>query len=242
MRWLILMATVTVTGLMAYAQETIKVNVETVQVYATVTDLKGRFVTDLTARDFKVVEDGKEQHIDAFSSDDSPLSVGILFDSNGDMGTDWEIAKQGALAFLKVGNLGDDYFVIEYNDKPKLTEDYTSDIEKLQNHAHTMGHSRDNGAYDAIYAGLEKLRDAKHPRKVLLVFTSGGYLKSQHGAAAVRTLARQLDVQVYGITSTEIDIHGALKGRDTGETVIDSVGGETFTPDDPRDFPNTCRK
>jgi hypothetical protein len=90
--------------------------------------------------------------------------------------------------------------------------------------------------------GLEKLREAKNPRKVLRVFTSGGYLKSQHKAAAVRALARQLDVQIYGITLIEVDIHGSLDGRDSAETLIGSVGGETFTPDGALDFLSTCRK
>lgn len=227
---------------LARAQDTIKVDVETVQVYATVTDVKGRFVTDLEQPNFRVIEDGKEQHIEAFSSDDSPLSVGILFDSNGQMGRNWDVAKQAALAFLKIGNLGNEYFLIEYNAKPQVTEDYTNAIDKLANHIHKMARTRDDGAQDAIYMALDKLREARNPRKVLLVFTSGGYLKSQHKAAAVRTLARQLDVQIYGITLIEGDIHGSLDGRDSGETLINAVGGETFSPDGGPDFLSTCRK
>jgi Ca-activated chloride channel family protein len=227
---------------LAGAQDTFKVNVESVQVYATVTDVNGRFVTDLERPDFRVFEDGKEQQIDAFSSDDSPLSVGILFDSDGEMGSNWNIAKQAALAFLKVGNLANEYFLIEYSAKPQVTEDYTADLDKLAAYSHKIKGSANDGGLDAIYAGLEKLRDARNPRKVLLVFTSGGFLKSQHSAAAVRTLARQLDVQIYGITLIKSDFHGTPGGRDSGETLIGSVGGQTFTPDNGRDFLNTGRK
>ncbi len=82
------------------AQYTIKVNVETVQVYANVTDLKGRFVTGLNPSDFRVFEDGKEQKIDGFTFDDSPVSVGILIDANGSMCRQFCVGKaRGARIF-----------------------------------------------------------------------------------------------------------------------------------------------
>jgi Ca-activated chloride channel homolog len=221
--------------------DVIRVNVEMVQAYTTVTDVKGRFVTNLKAGNFRVSEDGKEQQIDAFSSDDSPLSVGILFDVNGTMGDNLPLAKEAALSFLKAGNFKNEYFLLEFNDKPQITVDYTNDLGKLKNHTSLLRRSRNDGAMDAIYAGLEKLRNAKNPRKVLLVFTTGGDLKNEHKIAQVRNLAAQLDVQIYGISIADINAHGYDEGT-SGMEVVDSVGGEVFAPDTGADFLTTCRK
>ena len=106
-------------ALLCFAQDVLKVNVETVQVHTTVTDLKGRFVTGLEAKHFTVAEDGKRQQIDSFSADDAPLSIGILIDVTGTMGRNLPLARQAALTFLRAGNLANEYFVIE-SSNPKV--------------------------------------------------------------------------------------------------------------------------
>src|SRR5436190_23183994 len=102
--FLLVVIAVPTVGLILYSQDVIKVNVETVQVYTTVTDVKGRFVTGLKAADFKVAEDGVSQEIEAFTSDDAPISLGILVDVTGTMGDNLPLAKQAALTFLRAGN------------------------------------------------------------------------------------------------------------------------------------------
>jgi Ca-activated chloride channel homolog len=242
MRWLLVIAVAAATGLLASAQDLIKVDVEVVQVYAAVTDAKGRFVTDLKSADFKVSENGAGQKIEAFSSDDTPLSVAILFGAGGTIGGDLPLAKLAALSFLKASHLENEYFVVEFNNKPQLTQDYTHDVTKLKNHVLSLHGTRDAGDYDAIYLALEKLRDAANPRKVLLMFTSGGDVKGEHSLAEVRDLARQLDVQIFGITATDVDVHGNLVRTTDGFEVIQSSGGEVLVPDSAADFLNTGRR
>jgi Ca-activated chloride channel family protein len=247
----------------ALAQDTIKVHVETIQVYANVTDFKGRFVTNLKQDNFKILEDGKEQHIDAFSSDDSPLSVGLIFDVNGFMGDNFPLARQAALTFLNVGNLNNEYFVIEFNNKPQVTEDYTQDLDKLASHKPALHATKESGELDAIDLGLETLRRARNPRKVLLVFSSGGYSQNEHKAGPIRKLARQLDAQIFGVTLVMPSVSASnadpmacagetpgicgrydlSNGFDTGFDIIDSVGGEGgFASDSATDFETTCRR
>src|SRR5262245_19847703 len=88
------------TLLAGYTQQptqTLKVDVELVQVYATVTDGQGRYVRDLKQQHFQISEDGGEQKIEAFSSDDVPASIGIVFDVGGTMKNNLPVAKQGAM-------------------------------------------------------------------------------------------------------------------------------------------------
>jgi len=262
MRWLILIAAVAATGMLARAQDTIKVAVETVQVHATVTDFNGRFVTNLKSGDFKVYEDGKEQKVDAFTSDDSPLSVGILFDVNGLMGDNFALAKQAALTFLKTGNFNNEYFLIEFNNQPQIAADFTRDLETLENHVPRLQKTKESSAIDAINLGLEKLRNGSNPRKVLLLFSSGGYSRNEHRTAQVQNLARQLDVQIFGVTlvmpamsATNADpmecagvtpgvcgVHVLGSGFETGLDIISSVGGEGFASDSAPDFVTISRR
>ena len=238
----ILIAAVALTGLLAFAQDTIKVHVETVQVYTTVTDIGGRFVTNLKQDDFKVFEDGKEQKVDAFSSDDSPISVGIVFDASGLMGDNFQVARAGAIEFLKTGNLSNEYFLVESNNKPKLTEDYTRDIEKLQNHAAILQKTKDDAVVDAVNLALTKLRDATNPRKVLLVFTERRppfRERSQSGSSSEsRTTAGRANPRRH-------DPEGLTDFGDqvaSGADVLESLGADPFAADSAEDFVNVCRR
>ena len=262
MRLPIFIAVVAATGLMAYAQDTLKVRVETVQVYATVTDFKGRFVTNLKQNNFRIFEEGKEQKVDAFTSDDSPISVGIIFDVNGTTGDNFPLAKQAALTFLNAGNLNDEYFVVEFNDKPQITQDFTRDLGKLANHVPELHRTKESSAIDAINLGLDTLRHGRSPRKILLVFSNGGYSKNEHSSGQVQNLGRQLDAQIFGVTMVLPSVSAASAdlmacnpvepgvcgtyilrdGYDTGLSIIDSVGGEGFASDSGPDFVTVCRR
>ncbi len=250
------------TGLASAQIQTYKVNVETVQIHTTVTDFKGRFVTNLKSRDFTIFEDGNPQKIDAFTSDDSPLSVGILFDVNGLMGDNFALAKQAALTFLKTGNFNNEYFLVEFNNRPQIVEDFTHDLAALENHAQMLRGTKESGAIDALNLGLEKLRSGNNPRKVLLLFSTGGYSRNEHKTDQVRNLARQLDVQMFGVTlvmpSVSVanadpmecadatpglcGVHVLGSGFDTGVDIISSVGGEGFASDSAPDFVTICRR
>lgn len=254
MRWVIFAAALT--GVFAFAQDTLKVNVETVQVYANVTDLKGRFVTGLKSDNFKVLEDGKEQKVDGFTSDDSPVSAGILIDVNGLMGDNFPVAKQGALEFLKTGNLRNEYFVVEYNDKPEVAVDYTRDLSQLEQHmAPTLRRSKTTAVLDAVRFGVEKLRSAHNPRKALLIFASSGVMKNENKASQVRDLARKLDVQLLGITitpSAPVDVPVGYSptaiqsevemDRESSLDVMNDIGGDGFAADSAPDFLTLCRR
>ena len=196
-----------------------KVDVELVQVYATVTDSEGRFVRDLKQEHFQISEDGVDQRIEAFSSDDVPASVGIILDVSGSMKPNIPVAKEGAMTFLDAGHLDNEYFLVEFNNKAEITEDFTSDLMALRNHTQFLPATKNKSVYDALYAGLDKLRDGVNPRKLLLVLTSGGSIVGEHKPSEVRNLARQLDAQIFSVDlPTETDFHGETPDGDATST------------------------
>src|SRR5438270_5145698 len=114
--------------------QAVKVDVDVVQVYATVTDEFNHYVVGLDPKNFELYEDKIAQKIETFSSEDVPLSVGILLDVSGSMKPNLTLAKDAAVTFLKLGNPADEYFLVEFSDRALVTEDFTADVTRLQNH------------------------------------------------------------------------------------------------------------
>src|SRR5437762_6379457 len=87
---------------------TIKVDVDLALINVTITDPEGRYVVGLQKENFQVWEDKIEQQIDYFSTEDVPLSVGLIFDASGSMQSTLEFARQAALTFLQTADASDE--------------------------------------------------------------------------------------------------------------------------------------
>src|SRR5215831_12788879 len=117
-----------VSGLIAYARThekpqldtSIKVGLDVVLVPVTVTDDHHQPVEGLQAGNFQIWEDKVEQHIGYFSSEDTPVSVGLLLDVSGSMRDAFNISRSAAIKFLKTSNTEDEYFLLEFSDSPKI--------------------------------------------------------------------------------------------------------------------------
>jgi Ca-activated chloride channel homolog len=179
--------------------KTINVDVDIVLINATVTMPDGRYVANLDKKNFQLWEDRVEQKIDYFSSEDVPLSVGIIFDASGSMSPYLAMARSAAVTFLRMGNRTDEYFLVEFNDKPKITVDFTSDISKLQNKLLFIPAKGLTALYDALYVGMDTVRQGSHPKKALLVITDGEENHSRYSFNNVRDFVREQSVQIYAI-------------------------------------------
>jgi Ca-activated chloride channel family protein len=224
--------------------QTFRVNVDLVQVHATVSDLDGRYVIGLGKEHFQVLEDGVEQEIQTFASDDVPFSLGIIVDVGKGVEQQLQVAKEAAALFLKAGNVANEYFVIEFNEKPFVTIDYTRDVMRLQNIEEFLPSTRDKAILDAIHLGLEKLEEARNPGKLLLVITAGGDTNSERTAADVRELARQQNVQIYGVSPPiDIDVWGRVDRPPViAADIIESIGGRGFGSVAGFDLQDVCRR
>jgi Ca-activated chloride channel homolog len=180
-------------------QRTINVAVDLVLINATVTMPDGRFVTNLDQQNFQLWEDKVEQKIEYFSTEDLPLSVGIIFDASGSMSPFLGMARSAAVTFLKMGDRNDEYFLVEFNDKPRITVDFTTEISKLQNHIVFTNAKGMTALYDAIYLGMDTVKKGMHPKKALLVVTDGEENHSRYNFSNVRDFIREQDVQIYAI-------------------------------------------
>ena len=95
-------------------------------VTATVTTDKNQYLTGLERENFQIWEDRAEQEIAYFSTEDVPMSVGIIFDMSGSMKDKLETARNAYSTFLRGGNKGDEYFLVEFSDRPRVASNFTS--------------------------------------------------------------------------------------------------------------------
>ncbi|HJU29448.1 MAG TPA: VWA domain-containing protein, partial [Candidatus Binataceae bacterium] len=109
----------------------LRVDVPLVLIPVHVTTPLGASVTDLPRQNFRIFEDGVEQKITQFAAEDAPLSVGFLFDTSGSMRNKIRKSSEAAEAFFKTANADDEFFLIEFNDRPHLTIPFTRDAEAI---------------------------------------------------------------------------------------------------------------
>jgi Ca-activated chloride channel family protein len=228
------------------AAHTVKVDVDLVRVNATVTEpTTNKLVTGLDRNAFEVYEDKIQQQIQYFSSEDEPISLGIIFDVSGSMKDKISTSRDAAVQFLKTGNPEDEYFLVEFSSRPSLAEAFTSDITRLQNHLIFTPAGGMTALYDAVYLGLEKLKEGSNPKKALLLITDGEDNHSRYTFANVKEYVKEQDVAIYGIGIVS-DWNSQLSAGRTGRAVIedmtDLTGGRSFFPDSVGELEDICTK
>ncbi len=203
----------------------IRINVDMVLVPITVTDPMNRLVTGLEKEDFQIYENNGEQKIASFASEDAPVSIGIIFDLSGSMTSKLIRARDSILQFIKTANPEDEFFVIGFNDRPELIEDFTNSVEDIEARLATVHSGHRTALLDAIYYGVEKMKEARHQRKALLVVSDGGDNRSRYTEGEVRSQVRESDVEIYSIGI--FDPYAATPEERTGPALLNELSEET---------------
>ena len=216
----------------------IRMDVDLVLVPVTITDPMNRLVTGLEQTDFFLYENNAQQTIRTFAMEDAPVSIGIIFDLSGSMTSKLIRARDSILQFMKTANPQDEFFVIGFNDRPELIEDFTSSIEDIQARLQTVRSGKRTALLDAIYYGMDKMKTAKNERKALLVVSDGGDNRSRYTEGEVKAQVRESDVEIYSIgifdpyAPTTEERMGPLLLNDLSE----ETGGRMFRVDDLADM------
>jgi Ca-activated chloride channel family protein len=231
-------------GLKARPGSIIRMNVDMVLVPVTVTDPMNRLVTGLEQEDFKVFENNGEQRIKSFAAEDAPVSVGIIFDLSGSMSSKLVRAKESILQFIKTANPQDEFFVIGFNDRPELIEDFTSSADEIGARLATVRAGHRTALLDAIYYGVAKMKDARHERKALLIVSDGGDNRSRYTEGEVKSQVRESDVEIYAMGI--FDPYAATPEERTGPLLLNELceetGGRMFRVDDMSEMSDIAEK
>jgi Ca-activated chloride channel family protein len=227
----VLAAMLLLVGVVFGAQKPLKVDVDLVMVNVTVTDNNNRFVTDLKPEDFQVFEDKVEQKIQYFSNEVAPVSIGIIFDVSHSMEKKLDFAREAAGKFLETGTPDDEYFLVEFSNRAKVAEGFTSDIKRLRDRLAFKPADGSTALYDAIYLGLAELKQGQNPKKALLLITDGEDNHSRYSRGDIREVIREADAQIF-----VIDLGRALLGE-----LAEMTGGHSYHAS-VKDLEETCEK
>jgi len=224
----------------------IKMNVDMTLVNVSVTDSYSNSVTWLNKENFKVYEDGVEQEISAFSSEDVPISIGLIFDMSGSMASKFDKTRQAALQFMGTANPHDEFFLVRFNDRAELTSQFTSSIEELESRVmFTLAGGR-TALLDAVYLGLEQMRYAHNGRRALLIISDGGDNHSLYNETDIRNALKESDCQLYAMGIFD----GRRIGRKSQERygwsllseLVETTGGRLFPVSQLADLPDVASK
>jgi len=218
-----------------------------VQIPVTVTDPLNRFVTGLEKEHFRVFEDKIEQQISYFASEDAPLSIGLVFDTSGSMGSKLGKSRQAVAQFFKTANPEDEFFLVQFNDRPELIQDFTTNLEDIQNRLTFTQAKGRTALLDAVYMALHKMKKARNPRKALLIISDGGDNSSRYTESEIKNLVREADVQIYAIGIFEpVSSRGRtaeeLSGPGLLNELAEQTGGRHFAVENLNELPDVAAK
>jgi VWFA-related protein len=207
---------------------TIRVDTSLVLIPVTVTDPMNRFVTGLERENFKLFEDKAEQSLVSFSSEDAPLSIGVIFDCSGSMGKKLEKSREAVAQFFKTANVDDEFFLVQFGDNAQMIQPFTRNLEEIQNRL-TFTQSKGRTALlDALYLGLNEMKKARNPRKALLVISDGGDNNSRYTESEIKNLVKEADVQIYGIGIYEpVSGRGRTPEEASGQGLLTEISEQT---------------
>lgn len=224
----------------------IRRDVDLVLVSATVTDTYGRLVTGLDQSNFRIFEDGAEQEIVHFTSEDVPISIGVIFDMSGSMADKFDKSKKAAVEFMKTSNPRDEFFLVNFNDHARLITPFTNRVEDMQDGLIFTAAHGTTALFDGIYLGLSEMRGARNTRKALLIISDGGDNHSRYSEENIRKFIQEADVEVYAIGLFEPNGEAPTDEEKEGPELLANLtaltGGREFTVDRLDELPDTASK
>jgi len=223
---------------------TIRINADSVVLHATVQNHKGILVSGLGKDNFQVYEDGVLQQIDYFSHEDIPVTVGLVVDNSGSMGSKRSDVIAAALAFARSSNPQDQMFVVNFNEHVSFglpdNTPFTDQVVELEVALSRIKADGETALYDGVAVALEHLKKGNRDKKVLIVVSDGGDNASKHNLGQVMAMAGQSDAIIY--TLGLFDEDDPDKNPGVLKQLAKATGGEAFLPESLKEVVPICEQ
>ena len=214
----------------------IRIETNEVIVPVTVTDLKGKFVSDLDEKDFTILDEGKPQKIRFFSRERSqPVVVGFLIDQSNAVKVNWKTYKEAATELVLTLMPNDPRFsgyVIGYSNEAELVVNTTADPDKLTTKIEKMKPGGGSALYDAIYMACTNRALVKgeptEPRRVIVIIGDGHDNASKHTLDQVVELAQRKLVTIYAVSTVGFGF--TAEGEKNLVRLAEETGGRVEYP------------
>ncbi len=206
-----------------------------VNVLFTVSDKKGRFVTDLAQSDFDVLENKKPQFIKQFTAEtDLPLRLALLVDTSNSIRDKFRFEQQAAIRFMRdvMRPREDRMMLIAFDTQPQLVSDLSGDMTALEKGINNMRPGGGTSLYDAIcYASKEKLmvdQPREKFRRAMILISDGDDTQSHFTRDQALEMAQKADTVIYAISTN------TTRSEQEGDLVLkyltEETGGQAFFP------------
>jgi Ca-activated chloride channel homolog len=221
----------------------IRTRAELVMVPVTITDDYNRPVIGLQQDNFRLYEGKQPQEIKNFSSEDAPLSIGLIVDASGSMSYKLDRARDAVAEFCDMANPQDEFFLITFADTPQLVTDFTTSTENIENDLLTTQSKGQTSLLDAVYMGLKKMRSAHYARRALLIISDGGDNHSLYTERDVKRAVKESDVMLYAVGTYDRNVptEEELLGPELMQEITEQTGGKAFSLSNPNDMPAVTR-
>lgn len=219
------------------ADKPIQVQATEVIVPVTVTDEKGRFVSNMTKSDFHIFDEGKEQTIDYFSHEQQaqPVVIGFLIDMSNAMKIHWSKYQEAAselMLNLLPGEKRYAGYLITYGNEAELAVNTSSDSEKMVEKLRKYKPAGGAALYDAIYMACTNRALVKgepyEPRRVIIIVGDGHDSASKKSLAEVLEIAQRNLVTIYAMSTVSFGFHS--EGEETLTRLTEETGGKVEQP------------
>jgi Ca-activated chloride channel homolog len=221
----------------------IRTSTDLVMVPVTITDNMNRPVTGLDRDNFQLFENKQPQEIKNFSSEDTPVSIGIIMDVSGSMANKLERARDAVRLFCEASNPQDEFFMVTFSDTPRLAADFTDRPEEIENALLTAQPKGRTSLLDAIYMGIRKMRDAHYSRRALLIISDGGDNHSRYSDREVKSAVKEADILIYAVGTYDryVTTREELLGPELLQNVAGVTGGQSYTLSNMAEMPEVTR-
>ena len=230
-----------------YPHADLRVDVPLVLIPAHVTNPAGVSVPGLSKDNFKLFEDNVEQKIIHFASEDAPLSIGLLFDASGSMENKIRKSWEAANAFFKTANSDDEFFLVQFSDRPKLLLPFTQDSEEVSQRIARVKPFGRTALLDAISVGLSEMKKARYTRKAMVIVSDGGDNRSRYTRGEIKNALLESDVQIYAMGIFDLDSSHKQPAEERNGPMLlnelaDITGGRHIAVENLEDLPAVCAR
>lgn len=222
-----------------------RAGVDVVSLNVTVSDLDGRFITNLDQTNFQVYEDGVQQNVTFFTRTQLPIALAMLIDTSASMDEKLATAQEAAIGFSQRLRPEDLVEIVDFDSRVNILQTFTNDAVKLEQAIQQTSAGGSTSLYNAIYISLRELskaplRRADVRREAIIVLSDGEDTSSLVTFDEVLEQAKRSETAIYSIGLQSDDSRSRVGFREADfvlRQLAQETGGRAFFPNEVDELP-----
>ena len=209
------------------ANTVLRVRSDLVLIPVTVTDRRGNAVSGLAKDQFTLFEDDAQQTITHFGDEDTPASIGIIFDASDSMGPKFSKAREAVNALLRTVNPDSEFFLVTFRNWAEIVVPMTSRADEIRTAVAELRADGSTALLDGVRLGMAEMKHARYVRKALIIISDGEDNSSHWTVPELKAAVRQQNILIYSIRITDAPGPNVLWSERMGEALLKEIAGQT---------------